>query len=522
MWIVFEWFCSFFWPVSSIYRFWFFARIYIRRFFVFDVLVSQGDYEEFLEPEYMPVEFNYSIYEAYFSLIMKILGFLVLVLVLLVVLYQLAYGIIRMVVWSSIYSMEFSHQISQLKFRMHEAAVNPISPIKVNFPAFQFRVLTQELVPQLIGYGIRIGNHLVVPMHVLQAVSVRSDTVVLESRDKTRTLKLDVSVFKFIHNDVAVYEPSYQDMTKLGVQKPSICVFESSSMMIAVDGGSSVGNFKPGREDWIVAVDANTQKGWSGAAYTCLGKLVGMHTGSLSSTENGGVSAPFLAAILSQLEMDKKLEASEDFVHLDREVKTYNVGSYTVSRKADGGFRVQKPDKVEVERKFEQTGRGWAEMMDSSDEEAAEKPRPKREPASRSGQTKPKQVLGFRDTPPEVEAKQPEIKQENLVGPGTSLAIAAATQVVIETLNCLGFLAAPTAGNLSSNLLASESGSQLLARTLSQTLESSVSSNKKKSKKSKATRIPREDQSKNINLLPSTSGIMQAAHVPIKPPQSEC
>lgn len=146
------------------------------------------------------------------------------------------------------------------------------------------------------GYGLRVGDWLVVPKHVVDhiynKVIIKGPTgqmIVDSGRTRSR-----------IHNDVVYYPISEQAWSKLGVaaaKMPARGRWPSHMPIVSCTGkqGTSSGNLRKADEPGVVYYTGSTINGMSGAAYYASNTVLGMHTG-YAGDDNMGVSLALVQA----------------------------------------------------------------------------------------------------------------------------------------------------------------------------------------------------------------------------------
>lgn len=152
-----------------------------------------------------------------------------------------------------------------------------------------------------VGYGIRVGNVLCVPTHVLAVAGPEMvvcgrvlDCHWLESR---------------LHNDVSYCQIPIGVWSTMAITKPTIGRMESTVPVSAMGlKGASSGMLVKTATMGQVQYTGSTVEGYSGCAYYSNSVLYGMHTG-VAGSNNIGISADLLAAEIAAI---WKIEASED------------------------------------------------------------------------------------------------------------------------------------------------------------------------------------------------------------------
>lgn len=229
-----------------------------------------------------------------------------------------------------------------------------IPPCQV--PIFALGYLSDSFV----GFGIRVGEYLVVPTHVLDGA--RGGRLVLKSRDFKKGAILDAAAI----TSKVVSDLSYlvvPDTTWVNLQIKSAALSSECGGIVSVVGlkgsspVSSSGTLAKSQFVGILKYSGSTMPGFSGAAYTSLGRVVGLHTGSAMDHNLGVSSAVFLRELAAYV----KREARRG-VRID--AQDYNVGE-AVAREVGSSAEHTKWTTADIESRIARAREGnWADMVE--------------------------------------------------------------------------------------------------------------------------------------------------------------
>nr|UGO57270.1 MAG: hypothetical protein 2 [Riboviria sp.] len=164
----------------------------------------------------------------------------------------------------------------------------------------------QIMIPGILmdshqGYGIRVQNWLVVPLHVVNSIR---DAILVGPRGKLMlTLQFEESR---LHPDVAYIYLDHKQWVTLGTATASTSPSLNGYVRCTGVKGYSSGTLSKTRANGILKYMGSTVAGMSGAAYIQADKVLGMHTGA-SGDFNLGVSTTLF---VSELKYKVKTEAA--------------------------------------------------------------------------------------------------------------------------------------------------------------------------------------------------------------------
>lgn len=185
---------------------------------------------------------------------------------------------------------------------------------KGEIPPGQIQVmLAGMLMDTHLGFGLRVGDLLVVPTHVIGHTA--SPILAYKAKDGKRKVQVDLNgaFVSRIMPDVTYIPLSLKVWTRLGAPKVSIVkALNNRAAMVdctGVDGQKSIGLLRPSTTVGLMNYGGSTIPGMSGAGYFVSNKCYGMHTGVIGNN-NVGVSSVVLAV---ELEKVIRGESSMDF-----------------------------------------------------------------------------------------------------------------------------------------------------------------------------------------------------------------
>lgn len=168
-------------------------------------------------------------------------------------------------------------------------------------PPFQFAVWTTAFsTPTLLGHGVRIGDWLVCPAHVVET-ELPMEVCSMKYDAHSRRVRIDVAVSstKFKWEPVAADLVAARYDNRLQLKAASVGPYYGRPLVTIAtafpDANASCGTMK---EDGFGLLEYNgsTRKGFSGAAYVCEGRLVGIHLGG--GVQNLAYAASYVANLL--------------------------------------------------------------------------------------------------------------------------------------------------------------------------------------------------------------------------------
>lgn len=186
-------------------------------------------------------------------------------------------------------------------------------------PKFQVKIsLPGVFVNSHQGYGIRIGNWLVLPTHVLSGPEI-----VLEGSRGRVVVATNYEPSK-LHPDVAYIWMEDSKWTTLGTRTASSVPITSCHVRCTGQKGYSTGVVNKTNIVGVLRYSGSTVPGMSGAAYVAQDRVVGMHTGA-SMDKNLGVSA---ALFVNELKKKIKTEGMYLPSSNNSEDAAYQIGRF--------------------------------------------------------------------------------------------------------------------------------------------------------------------------------------------------
>lgn len=156
------------------------------------------------------------------------------------------------------------------------------------------------------GYGIRCGQVLAVPLHV-----IRNQEQVLLTSHRGVKMIVPVQVIESITmNDVGYLQLSETAWSKLGV-KDSTVAFTMGIASCTGLSGTSVGRVSRSSTLGLLTYKGSTVPGMSGAAYAINSQVCGMHVGMVRGL-NAGVSMELIALELKKLTQESAIGVGDD------------------------------------------------------------------------------------------------------------------------------------------------------------------------------------------------------------------
>lgn len=208
---------------------------------------------------------------------------------------SLLYWLLRPRVVKGIYYLRGIHVVQP------EAAV-PGSPLRpgTSIPSFMLEVYKPGiLIDTFVGYGIRVGEVLVMPMHVF-AAACQEDRVLLKGRNRVSAMLQVIESRKC--NDVAYSLLDVNTWSKLGTQRASVLETVERSVPVTIYGreGTAAGYASKSPIPHVLTFSGSTLPGYSGSAYVSNGAAYGMHIG-VAMEGNIGVSLQSISHEISSL-----------------------------------------------------------------------------------------------------------------------------------------------------------------------------------------------------------------------------
>lgn len=222
------------------------------------------------------------------------------------------------------------------------------------------------------GYGIRCGQVLAVPLHV-----IRNQEQVLLTSHRGVKMVVPVQVIESATmNDVGYLQLSETAWSKLGV-KDSTVAFTMGIASCSGLSGTSVGRVSRSSTLGLLTYKGSTVPGMSGAAYAINSQVCGMHVGMVRG-QNAGVSMELIALELKKLTQETAIYSDDEEVEHEqpiwneKDLKRVVAEAYDEIRVKDQWYEQSRKDILDAVR------RGIA--IDWAAEEAAtatKRPRPK-------------------------------------------------------------------------------------------------------------------------------------------------
>nr|QVG74746.1 hypothetical protein 1 [Virus sp.] len=214
-------------------------------------------------------------------------------------------------------------------------------------PKFQVAIMRPGLLSDThYGFGVRVGNFLVTPEHVVAGMS----EIILSANGNKIQVPTMPMLRSRVFSDLVYIKVSDIAWSKVGVKTASLASrVMNSNTFASISGhrGVSSGLLTKSQMIGLLVYQGSTVPGMSGAAYVVGNSVYGVHCGVVSN-ENMGVSSVLIMAELKQFLIG---EASEDFSATDmwktKPKKTWDV---------DEIFKT-------VEKRFKYTDEEQGEML---------------------------------------------------------------------------------------------------------------------------------------------------------------
>lgn len=194
------------------------------------------------------------------------------------------------------------YYIRGIHYVQPEAAVpgSPIRPGGVPIPSFMVEVYRPGLLMDtFMGYGIRIDEVLVMPMHVY-ASACSDDRIILKGRNK---ISMNPQIIESRRcNDVAYSLLDVNVWARLGTSRATVLETVERSVPVTIFGreGTAAGYASKSQLPYVLTFSGSTLPGYSGSAYVSNGCAYGMHIG-VSMEGNIGVSLQSVACEIKRL-----------------------------------------------------------------------------------------------------------------------------------------------------------------------------------------------------------------------------
>lgn len=180
------------------------------------------------------------------------------------------------------------------------------SPVRLK-PMFQVEIYSPgTIVDTFLGYGLRLGDVLVLPMHVYYAAS---GTELLLAGNKGKVVLTINPISSRRVSDVGYVPLEPKVWSKMGVAVASVLEASNRPLAVSITGREGISNGYANKEKtpFILRYNGSTAPGYSGAAYVSNGAAYGMHLGE-SNGVNVGVS---LEALMYEIKTLIKGESNE-------------------------------------------------------------------------------------------------------------------------------------------------------------------------------------------------------------------
>lgn len=216
------------------------------------------------------------------------------------------------------------YYVRGVQYLQPEAAVpgSPIRPGGMVIPSFMVEVYRPGLlIDTFMGYGIRIGEVLVMPMHVY-ASSCVDDRIILKGRNK---ISLHPQVIESRRcNDVAYSLLDVNMWAKLGTTRATVLDTVERSVPVTIFGreGTAAGYASKSQLPHVLTFSGSTLPGYSGSAYVSNGCAYGMHIG-VAMEGNIGVSLQSVECEISRLIKGEKKRGTSNLYSKADEKKPY-------------------------------------------------------------------------------------------------------------------------------------------------------------------------------------------------------
>lgn len=217
-----------------------------------------------------------------------------------------------MVAVSYVLAKMFSKSALKIALRMRgfrlEAYREGSAFVKGKKPGCQVDILEAGLFKdKFIGYGIRFGDYLVAPRHVLDGL----ENMVLQG-PKDKVLKPVTYIPSETVADIGYMSMTTNEWSRIGVTSARVSKLDFG-MTVSCTGreGTSVGYLKRLPHLGMVAYTGSTVPGMSGAPYMAGSQVAGIHNGA-AIKENVGVAIGVIVADMENLIMAESAHGHEE------------------------------------------------------------------------------------------------------------------------------------------------------------------------------------------------------------------
>lgn len=196
-----------------------------------------------------------------------------------------------------------------------------------------------------IGYGLRYGNTLITPSHVLTPLG---DEILLVNGNVKAVVPRRETYSQNV-NDVSYVDVSQNIWSQLGVATMKNFVHTYKPMTVSCAGREGVSNGRLFQTDilGILSYKGSTLSGYSGAAYYVNNTCYGMHTGAAPNTNCGVTSGLFFkelpGAILPESSPDEDVRLQ---MHTTQTKKGWNDADFRTEIDQEDPFWDVDPDEI--------------------------------------------------------------------------------------------------------------------------------------------------------------------------------
>nr|UGO57558.1 MAG: hypothetical protein 2 [Riboviria sp.] len=179
---------------------------------------------------------------------------------------------------------------------------------KADIPPSQVSVMTPGvLMDTHLGFGIRFGDYLVLPRHVVTSMGELMPTVLLKGPKGKVYTELSAVRSRVIDDLVYAYVDA-NTWSLLGVARAKLSPKTLSCHAVCTGlPGQSTGRITKTQMRWIISYLGSTLPGMSGAAYMDGNTVVGIHQGA-SGLYNVGVSSELICAEMKKICVRESME----------------------------------------------------------------------------------------------------------------------------------------------------------------------------------------------------------------------
>lgn len=188
----------------------------------------------------------------------------------------------------------------------YEALIEGSTPKEQKEPDYQLEVVSIGLFSTThVGHGVRVGNFLAVPKHVLTAVEGQLGL----RKGKTQYVIEKAGLESKVLRDLYYLMVKPDVFSKLGVSTaPKAGKANAISVSITSRGVGTVGALRPSGTRGVMMYNGSTEAGYSGAAYFDATRWYGLHAGA-ATLSNCGLSA---LVIETEAEYLMRLESNRE------------------------------------------------------------------------------------------------------------------------------------------------------------------------------------------------------------------